>query len=130
MSHWTFASSPLLILMAVVMGMVALWFSWRIWVGNAKSRQIMMLESFRFIIITMLLITLLRPEKIQVIEWAEEPAVVVLNDISGSMTTRDVIHTNQVVGRQEWVTSNLESKALEPLEKTSRVLVDAFAQPP
>jgi multisubunit Na+/H+ antiporter MnhF subunit len=130
MSHWTFASSPLLILAAIVLGMVSVWFSYKIWTGNAKSRQIMALEAFRLIIICMLLITLLRPERIQVIQWAEEPAVVVLNDVSGSMTTRDVIHTNQVVARQEWISSNLENNALEPLEETSRVLVDAFAEPP
>ena len=130
MSHWTFASSPLLILAAIVLGMVSIWFSYKIWTGNAKSRQIVALEAFRLIIICMLLITLLRPERIQVIQWAEEPAIVVLNDVSGSMTTQDVIHTNQVVARQEWVSSNLESNALEPLEKTSRVLVDAFAEPP
>ena len=130
MSHWTFASAPLLILLALVMGGLALWFSWRICVANAKSRQILGLEIFRVLIILLLLITLLRPERIQVVEWAEEPAVVVLNDVSGSMSTRDVIHTNQVISRGEWVSEQLASNLLEPLESTSRLMVDAFAEPP
>ncbi len=130
MSHWTFASSPLLIFSAFMLGILSLWFSYRIWKSNTKSPQILALEVFRLIIIVMLLITLLRPERIQVIQWTEEPAVVVLNDVSGSMTTRDVIHTNQVVARKDWVTTQIDEKVLEPLEKTSRLLVDAFAQPP
>jgi len=130
MSHWTFATSPLLIIAAFLLGMLSVWFSYRIWTGNARSRQIMALEIFRLIIIIMLLITLLRPERIQTIQWAEEPAVVVLSDASGSMTTRDVIYTNQVVARQEWITSKLGTDTLAPIQKTSRVVVDAFDAPP
>ena len=56
MSHWTFASSPMLILMAVIMGGLALWFSWRICTANARSRQILGLEAFRVLIIVLLLV--------------------------------------------------------------------------
>ena len=124
MSHWTFASSPLLICMALAMGLAALFFSRRIWIANARSRQVLFLEVLRTGLILMLLITLLRPERIQVVEWSEEPAVVVLSDGSGSMHTRDVILTNQVVARREWIRHQLESSLLEPLKTTSRLLVD------
>ncbi|MDG1891985.1 MAG: hypothetical protein P8L18_11805 [Verrucomicrobiota bacterium] len=130
MSHWTFASSPLLICMALAMGLAALFFSRRIWIANARSRQVLFLEVLRTGLILMLLITLLRPERIQVVEWSEEPAVVVLSDGSGSMHTRDVILTNQVVARREWIRHQLESSLLEPLKTTSRLLVDTFAEPP
>ena len=100
MNQWQFAVTPWLVAAFIIVGGLAAYFSWRIWIQNGRSRRVLGLEAFRWLIMLMLLLTLLRPERVQVVDWAEEPAVVLLSDLSASMTTRDVIQTNGVVTRR------------------------------
>lgn len=130
MNHWQFSITPLLTVSLLCLGLLASYFSWRIWVQNGRSRRILLLEGFRWLIMLLLLVTLLRPERVKLIEWEEEPAVVVLNDLSGSMNTRDVFSTNSVITRGAWVSQMLQNKIFSPLEANSRVLTSGFGTPP
>ena len=129
MNQWQFAVTPWLVAAFIIVGGLAAYFSWRIWIQNGRSRRVLGLEAFRWLIILMLLLTLLRPERVQVVNWAEEPAVVVLSDLSASMSTRDVVQTNGVVTRREWVDQQITNQVILPLQSNSRVLVDGFGSP-
>ncbi len=129
MNQWQFAVTPWLVAAFIILGGLAAYFSWRIWIQNGRSRRVLGLEAFRWLIMLMLLLTLLRPERVQVVDWAEEPAVVVLSDLSASMTTRDVVQTNGVVTRREWVDQQITNQVILPLQSHSRVLVDGFGSP-
>ena len=78
MNHWQFSITPLLTVSLLCLGLLASYFSWRIWVQNGRSRRILLLEGFRWLIMLLLLVTLLRPERVKLIEWEEEKPITFL----------------------------------------------------
>ena len=99
MTTWSFASSPLLILLGAAVWAGAAWLCWQ----NATRRggkAAAFMEALRLAIMTLLVFTLFRPELVRRIERKESPQIAVLLDASGSMTTRD---------RSEEHTSELQS---------------------
>ena len=129
MNQWQFAVTPWLVAAFIIVGGLAAYFSWRIWIQNGRSRRVLGLEAFRWLIMLMLLLTLLRPERVQVVDWAEEPAVVVLSDLSASMTTRDVVQTNGVVTRREWVDQQITNQVILPLQSLSLIHISEPTRP-
>ena len=88
------------------------------------------LEGLRLVIITLLLVTLMRPERVQRIERTETPEIVLLADGSGSMETRDVQQGTNLLTRRDWLESQQKREFWKPLEKSAKVTFDTFSAPP
>ncbi len=129
MSHWTFTASWPVILIGVGIGIIAAWLSLHQWRRHQFRRSVGILEALRFLIIVFLALTLLKPERVRQIERTEKPTIVVLHDESNSMTTSDVVVTNQVVSRRDWVQNTLTNEFYAPLEAGSRIEVQPFSDP-
>lgn len=129
MSHWSFAASlPLILLAASVWG-VAAWLSWNNW-HRRRTRSSALLESLRMVIVTLLGFTLLRPEFVKVIQRTERPEIAVLLDASGSMASRDIKQGSNIVTRADWLGQQRGAKFWSPLERGAKVLVEDFSGPP
>ncbi len=78
---------------------------------------------------TLLVFTLLRPEYVQRIERNGPPEIAILTDASDSMKTRDLIVSNAVVSRAQWLDKQKHRQFWRPLEKKAKVSVEDFATP-
>ena len=130
MSHWSFAASTLILLTGVGVMVLSTWLGWSIWQRNGRRGKVGLLELLRFAAVTLLAFTLLRPEFVRLIERTEPPQVAILSDLSGSMLTRDVVSTNEIITRSEWLEEQTGREFWKPLETGSEVVVGAFAAPP
>ncbi len=131
MSSWSFAASIPVVLAALGAWTLAGWLSYANWRRGPNRRGVAWLEALRFLLITALLFTLLRPEWVRRIERKERPEVAVLMDRSASMETRDVMVSNRVSSRAEWIGLEKQKQPWRPLEKNARVaLIDFAAKPP
>ena len=87
-----FVWTPFTLILTVVVliaAAVCCWISWR---RSGYLRSMLWLEILRFVLITIVLITLNQPEFTQEIKPQEQPTLVVLHDTSGSMQTQDVMN--------------------------------------
>ena len=131
MNHWSFAAPlPVLIfggcVWLVSAGLCVL--SWRRRGGGWSMAG---LEGLRFFTISLVGVTLLRPELVRRTVLTEKPSVVVLCDASASMQTRDlVLGDTNVVRRLEWLQQRRQGQFWTPLEKNPGVRVEDFAAPP
>ena len=95
----------------------------------------LVMELLRSLIIIVIAFTLLRPEIVTKTIRKSDPEIVVLHDVSGSMSTQDLVvvkgnGVSQAVKRSEWVAEQLSEKFYSPLEKQYRVAVESFSMPP
>ena len=131
MSHWSFADSSIVILAGIGVVALAAWLGWSNWQRNGRRGKVALLETLRFVAVAMLTFTLLRPEFVQKIQRTDPPQVAILTDASGSMQTRDVVSTNNIVARGAWIDSQNKRAFWTPLEEAgSKVMVGAFSAPP
>ena len=71
---------------------------------RGATRGVGFLEALRFVIMTLVGFTLLRPERVTQIVHTEPPEIVVLADASASMQTRDVaLSATNILRRAEWL---------------------------
>ena len=129
MSGWTIVASLPVILLGVAVWGFAAWLSWRHWKRRRFRLAIGFLEGLRIGIVTFLVLTLLKPERVRLVERTEKPAVVILHDASASMTTTDAVVSNRAVSRKSWVEDVLTNRFYAPLEAGARIDVHAFARP-
>ena len=130
MSHWSFAASFIVILAGIGVLVLAAWLGWGNWQRNGRRGKVALLEVVRFVAVAMLAFTLLQPEYIRLIKRTDPPQVVILNDASGSMQTRDVVSTNDIVTRTAWIDTQNKSAYWTPLEAGSKVMTGPFGTPP
>ena len=130
MSHWSFTASLVVILAGIGILALAAWLGWGNWQRNGRRGKVALLEVVRFVAVAMLAFTLLQPEYIRLIKRTDPPQVVILNDASGSMQTRDVVSTNDIVTRTAWIDTQNKSAYWTPLEAGSKVLSGPFGTPP
>ena len=114
--------------------LLSLLFSYRQWRHAVRHRnRIIIMELLRTVLIVTVLFTLLRPELVFKTTLTSEPEVVVLQDISGSMDTRDLITKGEngveAVSRTAWINARLKDKFYKPLEKKFKVSVTSFSIP-
>lgn len=128
MSHWSVAIPFPVLLFGLAVWLTAGWLCWANWQRSGRRVSVAWLEGLRFVLITLLGFTLLRPEFVRQIRRTEQPEVLVLKDVSGSMTTRDVALSNGVMSRAEWLTN--AGPFWKPLEKVAKVTVEEFAAAP
>src|SRR3989442_14807925 len=129
MSHWSLAVSFSELIVGLVVLAAAGWICWNIWRRSGRRKIVAWLEVLRFGLIALLVFTLLRPEVVQQLQRTDPPELVVLCDRSASMKTRDIISTNSVTSRADWLTRQREKRFWKPLEKTAKVTIEEFAAP-
>ncbi|MEE2947017.1 MAG: hypothetical protein VX392_01740 [Verrucomicrobiota bacterium] len=129
MMNWSFTASLMVMLAGIGVVVLAVWLGWGNWQRNGRRGRVALLEALRLLAIAMLAFTLLQPEFVRQIERTETPQVIILNDASGSMQTRDVVSTNNIVTRADWLDSQTKRAFWKPLEASSEVLSGAFAVP-
>ena len=128
MTNWSFASSPLLVLLGAAVWAGAAWLCWQ----NATRRggkAAAFMEALRLVIMTLLVFTLFRPELVRRIERKESPQIAVLLDASGRAVDLCAPRAGmsscalQGQGGEAWLSSEGGSRADAVV-----VLVDAAAR--
>ena len=131
MINWSFADSSIVILAGSGVVALSAWLGGSNWQRNGRRGKVALLEALRFVAVAMLTFTLLRPEFVREIQRTDPPQVAILTDASGSMQTRDVVSTNNIVARGAWIDSQNKRAFWTPLKEAgSEVLVGAFSAPP
>ncbi len=128
---WTFTTLVISIIVLIVAA-ACCFISWR---RSGCSRSMLWLELFRFILIALVLVTLNQPEFTQEIKPKEQPTLVVLHDISGSMKTQDVINpqapAEKPKTRADAVAPVILPELWKQLEGRMNVVFEPFSsQPP
>jgi uncharacterized membrane protein len=129
MSHLSFAAPVSVVVLAVLAWMAAGWLCYTNWQRAAHPRTAGRLETLRFILMTLLTLTLLRPEYVETLQRTAAPEIAILADASDSMKTRDISLTNGVASRQDWMNRQLTRQFWKPLQKEAKVAVESFAAP-
>lgn len=101
------------------------------WIRNGKRKVVGVLETLRFLAVTLLAITLLRPEWVKTISRDEEPILLALFDESGSMLTRDVKEKGKIYERSEWISMKTAEDApfWKPLKDAGKAVMQPFSSP-
>ena len=129
MRHLSLAAPVSVIVFAALVWAVAGWLCYANWRRAAKRRTAGRLEALRFLLMTLLAATLLRPEYVETLQRTAAPEIAILADASDSMKTRDVSLTNGIVSRQEWLARQLARQFWQPLQAKAKVSVEPFAGP-
>jgi hypothetical protein len=130
MSHWSLAASMGAVIGGAMLWLVSGWICFANWQRSGRRKAVGWLEALRFLLITLLAFTLLRPEWVQVRERNARPEIAVLLDASGSMDTRDVLNSGKVESRAAWIQAQVNSEFWKPFEKNAKVVVQEFSPPP
>jgi hypothetical protein len=130
MSYWSFAAStPVMVVGLLLLGLAG-WLFYAQLTRGGQRKGVLILETLRFLLIILLLVTLMRPEFVRQLERNELPEVAVLYDASGSMETRDIPVEEGTISRGEWVQERLAAEFWRPLEGKARVVVEDFSARP
>ncbi len=130
MTHWEFQGG-MWVWPGAALALVLLWLGWRHLHRSANRGRILALEILRLLAVIVILVTLMRPERVQTYERERQPRVVVLTDGSRSMETRDQVAPGEqegLVGRGEWIDQVLESNVIAPLRPRYQLTVERFAE--
>ncbi len=127
MNRWSFALSLPILIAGLAIWLTAGWLCFSNWRRNHRRPVVAFLEGLRFLLISLLAFTLLRPEFVREIRRTETPEVLVLWDGSGSMKTRDVLLATNLISRADWVQQQRAAEFWKPLEKNAQVIVEDFA---
>jgi hypothetical protein len=123
-------AAPLSVLApALAIWLCAGWLGFANWRRSARSRAVGRLECLRFLLVTLLVFTLLRPEYAEHLQRTVAPEIAILMDASDSMKTRDLTLSNQAVSRAQWLDARRAAKFWLPLENKAKVAVEDFAVP-
>ena len=124
MSNWSFTFSAFSILTCICIIALSGWLGWSIWNRNGRRRKVAILELLRTLAVILLAFTLLEPEFIRRIIRTEQPQISILNDYSGSMLTRDIVSTNEIISRKKWLDDQNKSEYWKQIEEGSNVQVN------
>ena len=128
--NWSFAASLPVVLLALVLWAASAWLSLTNWKRNAGRPLTAILEGVRFVLVTLLAVTLLRPEIVKQLKRTEKPEIAILIDHSGSMETKDLISSNHIIARADWLRDQETNRPWQRLESTARVTVRDFSTAP
>jgi len=117
-------------IIGVALVAVAAWLSLQHWRRHGARPMVLGLEVFRWVIVSLLFLTLLRPEWVSLFKPTSPPEIVVLCDSSRSMSTRDVVSGNDVLSRADWVQQQRATPPWKPLEKRYQMRVEEFSPMP
>jgi hypothetical protein len=128
-NHLSLAAPAAVLVPALAIWLFAGWLSFANWNRSGRARAVRRLEVLRFLLVTLLVFTLLRPEYVQRLERNATPEIAVLMDASDSMKTRDLILSNNVVSRAQWLDYQRRRQFWLPLQGRAKVVVEAFSAP-
>lgn len=126
--NWSLGASAWTIALGLVLWLAAGAICYLNWSRAGRRPSNAWLELLRFVIVTLLGLTLLQPELVQTIKRTEKPLVAVLVDRSGSMATRD-IQAETIQSRTDWVEGQLTEDFRRALERKARVEIEEFSPP-
>ena len=126
MNHLSVAASTWVIILGVLVWLGAGWLCFTNWQRSGRRKTVGWLEALRFLLISLIAFTLLRPEFVQQLKKTEKPQIAVILDSSGSMATRDVVGTNQAITRAEWIERKRAFQFWKPLEREAKVVLEEF----
>ncbi len=127
-SNWRLTWDWLDLLLALFVLAFSIFLSSRTWKRSGKKKSILVLETFRFSIVSLLLITLFNPEKVNKQEKKDPPEIVCLLDVSGSMNTQDTKDSNgSIESRVEWARKAIDSEWKKRLELNSTITLKPFS---
>jgi hypothetical protein len=107
---------------------LTIFLSCRTWNRSGKKKSVLALEIFRFSIVTLILITLFNPEKVNKQEKEDPPEILCLLDVSDSMNTLDTKDSNgSIESRIKWARSAIDSEWKNRLEQNSTVTIKPFS---
>ena len=129
MNRFSVAAPLSVIVPALAVWLGAAWLCYANWRRSADRRMAGKLESLRFIMVTLLVLTLLRPEYVEHLQRSATPEIAILTDGSDSMKTRDLVVSNTVMSRGEWLNRQLQRTFWAPLLNRAKVTVEPFAVP-
>jgi len=129
MSHFSIAAPVSVMALGLAIWLGGAWLCHANWRRSGNRRAAGKLEGLRFILITLLVLTLLRPEYVEHIQRTAPPEIAVLVDGSDSMKTRDLVVSNTVMSRAQWLDQQLQRNFWAPLQNQAKVAVETFAAP-
>jgi uncharacterized membrane protein len=129
MSHWSFAVSFSVVVAGLAIWLGALWLSYANWHRRGRTKTAGALEILRWVIISLLVFTLWRPEFIRLIDRSESPEILILTDASGSMETADVTLGDEIITRADWLEHQRGQEFWKPLENTAQIRFEEFSAP-
>jgi energy-coupling factor transporter transmembrane protein EcfT len=88
---WRIEGDTEIWIIAILCILIALYLGVRTWLRMKKNRKIALWESFRFLIILLIILTLFNPERVEKVNQEQKSQIVCLQDVSDSMETKDVI---------------------------------------
>ena len=124
--HWSFSAPIGVVLLGFALLAGTGWLCYSNWNRERRKSSVAMLEILRFVLVGLLMFTLLKPEFVEVVQRTESPSVVILTDRSGSMQTRDVVVSNNVITRAQWIDQALQAEFWKPLEPAAEASVEFF----
>lgn len=128
MTRFEFSYSLPVIALAIILWGVAGYFCFENWRRRRGVRSVAFLEGMRFIVMTAIGFTLLKPEFVKQITKQEKPQVVVLCDASESMDTVDVVLPDKkVISRRVWINNQLTNRFYKVWEKENKVVIQDFS---
>ena len=95
----TFLPTPSILVIGLVLLTVTGWLCWFAWCRSGFRAAIGWLELLRFVLVTLVIVTLFQPEWLKTSPTEQLPTLAVLWDQSDSMQTRDVIDASLVGGQ-------------------------------
>jgi hypothetical protein len=129
MTRLSLAAPLSVIVLAALAWVASAWLCYANWRRAPHRRTAAWLESLRFVLITLLAVTLFRPEFVKTLQRTETPEIAILADASDSMKTRDATLTNAIVSRRDWLDAQLARRFWKPLLAKARVSVEPFSPP-
>lgn len=131
----TFVWTPFTLTLSVIVLIAAAFCCLISWRRSGYSRSMFWLESLRFLLIALVVLTLNQPEFVQVIKPQEQPTLVILHDTSGSMRTQDVVNplapAEKPKTREESIAPVILPELWKPVEGRMKVVFEPFSsQPP
>jgi hypothetical protein len=129
MSHLSVAAPLSVVIAGLLAWLGAIWLCLANWRRSGNRRAAGRLELLRFILVTLLVLTLFRPEYVEHIERATAPEIAILVDGSGSMKTRDLAVSTNILSREQWLDREMQRKFWAPLAGKAKVAIEKFAAP-
>jgi len=131
-SHWSFSASPPVAALALAGWIACVWLAILQWRRRGGGARLAAIEGTRILAVSLVCLALFKPEIVQEIPHVEQPKVVILRDVSGSMGTRDVRSPDGAVQtRAQWLAANAIPAHWQPLAAKGQLAIEDFgASPP
>ncbi len=125
---WQFSYSIFTLLVCISVLFASAYLSVQTWKRNGRKPASLLIEIIRSLLVFLVLITLLNPEKISQIQRNEKAKIICLLDESNSMETRDMPDKNgSTKSRLEWTNEKLSMQWVAQMEKNASFSIKPFS---